>query len=507
MTTTYDCAVIGSGAGGLAAALHTARSGRSVLLLEAARDFGGMLNPFRRGRYEFDVGLHYVGLGGPNQGFRRVLDKLGLERVAFREINPDCIDRYMFDGYEGRLIKGADRFIDKLVADFPAEKEPLRRFQSILESADALRKLSMGSGGWKAAMSAAKHPFELTRLVNGTFGAFLDRTFKDPALKGVLAGPGGDIGLPPSRASGVASVMILLHYLRGAFYPVGGSGAMRDAFLEELDRHGVTRRNKAVVLRLRRDGDAWAIDVDGEQFRARSVVSNVDAADTVRMIEGVKLPAALVKRAASIRPSLGSVCVFVGTDLDLAAAGMTDANIWHYGQTDIDAMYLPLFEGRLPEHSAFFLSAPTSKDPESTGRAPAGKHTLEIVSFAPTAPFRSHFEEPVMRRADSYQRLKQELTERLLTGAERYIPGLRDHIEVIEAATPATVWSYVRGREGGIYGPEHTPDQVGTRRFKTNTGLPGLYLAGASVFGCGVYPCLLSGLAAGEEVIRGTTSR
>ena len=54
----YDVIVIGSGAGGLAAALKVARSGHSVLLLEAMSSFGGYLNPFRRRGYTFDTGVH-----------------------------------------------------------------------------------------------------------------------------------------------------------------------------------------------------------------------------------------------------------------------------------------------------------------------------------------------------------------------------------------------------------------------------------------------------------------
>ncbi len=47
----YEAVVIGSGAGGLSAALSLARNGLSVLLLEAMPSFGGYLNPFRRKSY------------------------------------------------------------------------------------------------------------------------------------------------------------------------------------------------------------------------------------------------------------------------------------------------------------------------------------------------------------------------------------------------------------------------------------------------------------------------
>ena len=49
----YQAIVIGSGAGGLSAALTLTRSGLSVLLLEAMPSFGGYLNPFRRKIYTF----------------------------------------------------------------------------------------------------------------------------------------------------------------------------------------------------------------------------------------------------------------------------------------------------------------------------------------------------------------------------------------------------------------------------------------------------------------------
>ena len=59
----YQAIVIGSGAGGLSAAIALAQRGLSVLVLEGMPSFGGYLNPFRRKEYTFDTGLHYLRWG------------------------------------------------------------------------------------------------------------------------------------------------------------------------------------------------------------------------------------------------------------------------------------------------------------------------------------------------------------------------------------------------------------------------------------------------------------
>lgn len=88
----------------------------------------------------------------------------------------------------------------------------------------------------------------------------------------------------------------------------------------------------------------------------------------------------------------------------------------------------------------------------------------------------------------------------LVKAAERYIPGLTEHMECIEYATPLSNEYWVNAVRGGCYGPEQTPDQVGPGRFSNFTaGIEGLFLVGAGTLGGGIMPCVASGALAGGK--------
>ena len=61
----YDCVVIGSGNGGLAAAAQLAAKGVKVLLLEQHNVPGGFASSFVRGRFEFETAMHMIADMGP----------------------------------------------------------------------------------------------------------------------------------------------------------------------------------------------------------------------------------------------------------------------------------------------------------------------------------------------------------------------------------------------------------------------------------------------------------
>jgi all-trans-retinol 13,14-reductase len=499
MSDTYDVIVIGSGIGGLVAALTCARARRSVLVLEAGKQFGGYTNPFARKHFHFDPGIHYIGEAGAGGSFRHLLDRLGLEHVAFKELNPDAFDHYVFPDYRVANCVGLERFRDRLAADFPVERSNLDRFFALIADMKFAMKAANRPKGAADWLSLLVRTPKVLRWARATASQMLDHHFADPLLKAALAGPVGDLGLPPSRLSAVMLLGLLGHYADGAYFPAGGSGPMRDAFVEALRQEGAELKRNARVARILHEGGR-VVGVrtdDGASYRARTVISNAQANTTFELVGLESLGKRFQTKLARTEYSVASIILFLGVDGDLDTSKLGSSNIWHYGRNNIDETYAPGPLDDFRKSSSYFLTVPTNKDPAGK-LAPEGKQTVELVTLCNGAPFAKWFGDKTMRRGDEYEALKEEIADHFLGLAEAHLPGLRRHILLKEVATPATNYSFTLSSGGNIYGPALTPDQLMPFRFGPRTPIEGLFLCGSSVMGDGIVSCASSGRLAGK---------
>lgn len=506
MRSSPHAIVVGTGAGGLAAAAYLARDGFDVLALEQADRVGGFLRPFRRDGYEFDPGLHYVGACRSGQLMHTVLSGLDLDAEAmFCELDPDGYDVFRFPDLEVRACRGLDAYRERLATLFPDDAVGLTRLftrargvERVMEAGLHLAEHRSRPGDLAALPSLPA----FLRLRHRSLADVLAGTLASARARAVLAGQSGDYGLPPSRASAIAALLNLLHYADGAFFPRGGSGALCDVLVGAAERAGARFVTGCRVRRILSDaGRASGVEVaDGRRFMADVIVSDADPTITLGALVGADhLPRAVAEKVQATEPSLGTFSIFLGMRRDLRRHGLGRNNLWLYPTWDLEAIYGPALAGTLSTQPGLFLSPNSLKD-DSGRLAPAGCSTLEITTVVPFSPFRPFLGVPAGSRGPAYTDLKEQIAARMLAVVETMAPGLVGDVVVREYATPLTSVDYVGVAAGGTYGPAATPAQEDG--FPTTTPIRGLFLAGAGVLGVGVAPCLYSGRLAAAAAAR-----
>ena len=119
-----DYLVLGSGLSALAFAALMARTGHTVLVLEAHEFPGGYGHTFteknKRHEYRFNAQFHYVWDCGEGELVDRVLEKLEVkDRVPFLTLNEDGFDRMRIPGYSLDIPADYDLLEVRLLDLFP----------------------------------------------------------------------------------------------------------------------------------------------------------------------------------------------------------------------------------------------------------------------------------------------------------------------------------------------------------------------------------------------------
>lgn len=500
----YDAIVIGSGIGALTTAgLLAGVAGARVLVLEKHCTPGGLTHSFRRMGASWDVGLHYVGDMHPGSRPRQLFDYLTGGALTWNRM-PSGYDRFVLPGHglTVTIPSSMAHYRDLLTKLFPREKRAIRRYCQDVKRAYSWMSLRYMADMVPPLASSAIHL--ALRLRTGCAlertEHYMERRFRDPALRALLSTHWGDYGVEPTRSAFVAHAMIVGHYMDGAWFPRGGSGQIARMIEERIRANGGEIRlcqdvddilidnGRAVGVRVT---DRRSVPVSYEE-RAPIVISGVGARETyTRLLPTTGPVGALTARVREhvARLGHGGSAVTVYLTLDHYPAGVDGSNVWvntSQGPDDLEQMTEDLCQGR-PQSA--FISFP--------GIKAGDRHaTVEIASFAqPEAFNRWSGTRPGMRGED-YEHLKSAMARGLIDLADTAIPGLKDAVRSVEVATPLTIEHFTSHEGGCFYGLPLTPERFATGLACPSTPIDGLYMTGQDAGMPGIVGAAMAGLSA-----------
>jgi len=509
----WDAIVIGSGIGGLTAAVLLGRhAGKRVLVLERHYEAGGFTHTFRRPGFEWDVGLHYIGqVQNAQEPVRRAFDHVTGGEVLWQAM-PDVYDRIEIAGQRFDFTAGLERFRADLKAWFPGEAQAIDRYLAAVRAcnrASTLYYAEKAVPGPIAAVAGGPMRAPFLKWARRTTREVLENLTRNQELIGVLTARWGDYGLPPAESSFAVHATIAEHYFNGASYPVGGASVIAAAMTRRIEASGGTLVTSAEVTQiLIENGRAVGVRMaDGRELRASLVMSDAGAANTFERLlpQELTILDSLRGQLKNIAASTAHVSLYVGLSKSAEEVGLTGTNLWIYPGFDHDANVKRFMRDFAADADAplpfAYLSFPSAKDPEFGQRHP-GKSTIEAITTVPYEAFASWAETRWKKRGEEYEALKQRLTAQLRTELERQVPAMSGHIEHLELSTPLSTRHFMNYQRGEIYGLASTPARYALRSLGARTPIRGLYLTGQDVASLGVAGALFGGVIAASAALR-----
>jgi len=340
--STFDAIVIGSGIGGLTvAALLAKLQGKRVLVLEQHFKAGGFTHEFeRKGKFCWDVGLHYVGGMGKGNTAKALFDYLTNGQLQWQKM-PDVFEKFVYPDFSFEVKSDPNQFQADLIQMFPKEEAGIRQY---------FRDVKKAAFWYIAHGMLELLPKPLLSLLKPAvryFGAiarmrtqqYLDQHFQDDRLKALLTSQWADYGLPPSRSCFGIHSLIVTHYFQGGWYPVGGAGAIAQSIIPIIEQAGgailIQRRVTKILLE---SGVAVGVKVqntahpeaESEIYHAPIIVSNVGAFNTYQNLIPQTYPIPARESIQQFPKGNTFVTLYLALKESLKKLGFQGENHWIY---------------------------------------------------------------------------------------------------------------------------------------------------------------------------------
>lgn len=491
--STQRAVVIGSGFGGLSAAIRLRAMGYDVVIVEALDQPGGRARVFKDNGFTFDGGPTVV--TAPYL-FDELFTLVGRDPRDYFELLP--VDPYYrvefhdgghFDyvGEEDRIVSQIEQFNRK---DVDGYRKMVAHMKRIFEVGyEGLADVPFGKFTDMLKVAPAMVQLESYRTVYGLTSKYL----QDERLRQVFTFQPLLVGGNPFTTTSIYSMIHWVERKWGVWFAKGGTTAIVNALVKLLGELGVEIKLNAPVRTIEVDGGkAKAVVLEsGERLACDVVVSNADPSMVYRnMIAPQHRPKHSDARLNRVSGSMSLFVAYFGTTKKFE-------DIKHH-----TIVLGPRYKGLLDDifkkkvladDFSLYLHRPTATD---ASLAPAGNDCWYVLSPVPNLKGTTNWKEEAPRYLD-----------KIAKSLDRLAPGLSSSMTSVRHIDPTHFLNDFRTADGAAFGPEPVLTQSAWFRYhNASPDVGGLYFVGAGTHPGAGMPGVLSSSKVLERVIERPTS-
>jgi phytoene dehydrogenase-like protein len=472
--------IIGAGISGLCAGCYLQMNGYDTEIFELHNIPGGLCTAWKRKGYTFDGCIHWLAGSSPGDPFYNLWNELiDLESIEF--VDPDRQFRFVSkDGKEMDLYCDIPKLEKELMEKAPEDKAFIKKF---IKTIKKLRNFDIPVEKPFAVMSLRDKikmifkmlPFMGIILKYGKVSvAELGAKCKNPLLRETFTH-----NKLFNNFAFLGLVMSLAFFSKKtAGYPIGGSLPFVRLFEKRYTSLGGKIHFSSKVTRIRVENDtAGGVELEnGEIHRSDIVISAADGYYTIyEMLQGKYTDKKIENRYQGIDklftpfPSLVYVSLGISRKID---------NLPHQVIYQIEK---PIVVDDTMEHATVNTTI-YNFDPTL---AEEGKTCVNVMFESFGHEYWTNLRENNIKK---YKEEKQRIADSVIDVLEEKIGDIKQNVEVIDVATPATFIRYTNNWRGSYEGWLPVPGALTNTIDKELPGLKKFYMIGQWVESTGGLP-------------------
>lgn len=430
----YDVVVIGSGNGGIGAALALAAQGKKPLVLEQHNLPGGMATSFVRGRFEFDASIHALFY---DLIFRNTWEKFGITEEFVK--TPDNFTFGYVDEDGNKTLKvyplGMQDFMQAFATDYP---HCVPKMQELLGYCGEVLSASKFKDDPEALAKNCPH---LNQLMTKTAQQVLDEMDCPKEIQAIVnqfwwyLGPSMS-DWPFHRFAGV----LLPFITQFTYYPkhtCHGYLAEMEKMIRQMGGD-IWFNTKATEIVVEDNKVVGVKTSQGDYVKTSQVISDVSPRIVLEdLITKSEKSEALLAKQKDIHENFSFSIVYLGLNATAEELGIKSHHI---------------FLGETTDHQKIYDASGTFDGPYSLGLLCPN---VTIPDFSPEGTCILSISIPMQGFAldnmsqEEYFRTKEKFAERAVKVTSDLLGiDLKDYIEEVVVATPATLARYAGARNG-----------------------------------------------------------